>query len=207
MNRLNPYFRTREDDWSGVSSLSYLFASYLFASYLFASNSLKVGPSMLLTLLYTKGCFSDGKPGEQCIICRVRSLWDAVSSQCPGSDGGMCQAGMHQPLDISSTVEQDAGLWPGLFTLLLTPTPHPPLIPPLVIQHSSWLTHLGMDFCASVCISVWESVWGTVDTRQSLDTLGVCRLIGLHAICTDNLLPFQGTAPSSECCLGEMGSP
>ena len=87
------------------------------------------------------------------------------------------------------------------------PTPHPPLIPTLVIQHSSWLTHLGMDFCASVCISVWESVWGTVDTRQSLDTLGVCRLIGLHAICTDNLLPFQGTAPRSEYCLGEMGSP
>lgn len=82
---------------------------------------------MLLTLLYTKGCFSDGKPGEQCIISRVRSFWDAVSSQRPGSDGCMCQAGMHQPLDNSSTVEQDAGLWPGLLTLLLTPHPTPPI--------------------------------------------------------------------------------
>lgn len=97
---------------------------------------------------------------------------------------------MHQPLDNSSTVEQDAGI-----VAWSLPTPHPPLTPTLVIQHSSWLTHLGNPLgngflCLCVHLGL-GSVWGTVDTGQSLDTLGVCRLIGLHAICTDDLLALN----------------
>ena len=145
-------------------------------------NSLKVVPRVFFTLLSTKSCFSDGRPGEKCILSRVGSFWDAVSSKCPDSDGCLCQAEMDKPLDNSSVVEQDAGVV-ALSVCSLARSLPPARIHAHTCETAQLLADpLGLDFCPVVCMLVRISVWGMVDTGQSLDKLGICRLIGLNAI-------------------------
>lgn len=65
---------------------------------------------LFITQLSTKGWFSQGKPGENSVLSRVRNFWDAVSAEHGDGAGRLCQAEMCELLDNSGIVEQGAGI-------------------------------------------------------------------------------------------------